>query len=59
MKNVCVGTIAFIHGPQGSGKSRMLQIILRESGWYVLPSLLTSYHSLTFEHAQENNGHRL
>jgi len=28
---VCVGTVAFIHGPQGSGKSRMLRSVLKGS----------------------------
>lgn len=30
-------TVTFIHGPQGSGKSRMLSRLLKDSGRYVQP----------------------
>jgi putative ribosome biogenesis GTPase RsgA len=33
-----IGTIAFVHGPQGSGKSSMLNRALKDTNRYVTPS---------------------
>ena len=40
-------TVAFVHGPQGSGKTRLLQTVLKEFDRYTILLYLLSSQSLT------------